>query len=138
MGVINAVIRSSIEGQVVTPIELPPVELPPVEVEDDLDHDDFGPSVEACVWALVLLAAGWLALRLYLKVRKHRGLWWDDHFLTIESKRSNVPKLLSRYLSVTSKSWHELPAPQQDENLEVEQEYLLTIVIEVMGLRCPL
>jgi hypothetical protein len=85
MGTINAVIRSSAEGRVVSPIELPPTELPPIEVEDDLDHDDFGPSVEACVWALVTLAAGWLALRLYLKARKHRGLWWDDYLLTIVS-----------------------------------------------------
>lgn len=85
MGMSNAVIRTSAERQVVSPIELPPIEIPPMEIDDELDHDDFGPSVEACVWALVLLATGWLALRLYLKVRKHRGLWWDDHFLTIVS-----------------------------------------------------
>ncbi|KAI0869849.1 hypothetical protein GGS24DRAFT_511491 [Hypoxylon argillaceum] len=83
MGMSNAVIRTSAERQVVSPIELPPIEIPPMEIDDELDHDDFGPSVEACVWALALLATGWLALRLYLKVRKHRGLWWDDHFLTI-------------------------------------------------------
>ncbi|KAI1122626.1 hypothetical protein F5Y10DRAFT_253645 [Nemania abortiva] len=91
MGLINATIQNSALGRVVPPTDLssadstdlPPIEIPPIELEDDLDHDDFGPSVEACVWALVVLAAGWLALRLYLKIRKHRGLWWDDHFLTI-------------------------------------------------------
>ncbi|KAI8944400.1 hypothetical protein F4801DRAFT_571936 [Xylaria longipes] len=59
--------------------------IPPTELTDDSDQDDFGPSVEACVWSLAILAAGWLALRLYLKLRKHRGLWWDDHFLVIVS-----------------------------------------------------
>ncbi|KAF2963223.1 hypothetical protein GQX73_g10345 [Xylaria multiplex] len=53
------------------------------ELADELGHDNYGPSVGACVWALATLAAGWLALRLYLKFRKHWGLWWDDHFLTI-------------------------------------------------------
>ncbi|TGJ79559.1 hypothetical protein E0Z10_g9214 [Xylaria hypoxylon] len=57
--------------------------LPLIEVGEELVHDNFGPSVGACVWALATLAAGWLALRLYLKFRKHWGFWWDDHFLTI-------------------------------------------------------
>ncbi|KAI0483488.1 hypothetical protein F4859DRAFT_400492 [Xylaria cf. heliscus] len=57
--------------------------VPATELVDEPDHDDFGPSIEACVWGLAILAAGWLALRLYLKIRKHRGLWWDDHFLSI-------------------------------------------------------
>ncbi|KAI3324147.1 hypothetical protein HD806DRAFT_543548 [Xylariaceae sp. AK1471] len=57
--------------------------VPAIELEDELSHDNFGPSVEACIWALATLAAGWLALRLYCKSRNHRGLWWDDHFLTI-------------------------------------------------------
>ncbi|GAW26643.1 hypothetical protein SAMD00023353_4000910 [Rosellinia necatrix] len=59
--------------------------IPSVELEEELLHDDFGPSVEACVWALAILAAGWLVLRLYLKIRKHRGLWWDDHLLAAVS-----------------------------------------------------
>ncbi|KAI0186637.1 hypothetical protein EV127DRAFT_167226 [Xylaria flabelliformis] len=57
--------------------------IPATELTDDSAPDDFGPSVEACLWSLATLAAGWLALRLYLKIRRHRGLWWDDHFLTI-------------------------------------------------------
>lgn len=59
--------------------------VPPTELQDDLLHDNFGPSVEACVWSLAMLAFGWLVLRLYLKLKNHRGLWWDDHFLTIVS-----------------------------------------------------
>ncbi|KAI1158275.1 hypothetical protein F5B18DRAFT_641503 [Nemania serpens] len=57
--------------------------MPPIEIAEDVAHENFGPSVEACVWALAVLAAGWLGLRLYLKFRKHRGLWWDDRFLAI-------------------------------------------------------
>ncbi|RYC53887.1 hypothetical protein CHU98_g12320 [Xylaria longipes] len=69
--------------------------IPPTELTDDSDQDDFGPSVEACVWSLAILAAGWLALRLYLKLRKHRGLWWDDHFLVISwVKHENMPTML--------------------------------------------
>ncbi|KAI8635546.1 hypothetical protein F5Y19DRAFT_408276 [Xylariaceae sp. FL1651] len=57
--------------------------VPASEPTDDLSHDNFGPSVEACVWALTVLAAGWLSLRIYLKSRNHRGLWWDDHILNL-------------------------------------------------------
>ncbi|KAI1118305.1 hypothetical protein F5Y14DRAFT_399949 [Nemania sp. NC0429] len=57
--------------------------VPPMEIEEDEAREDFGPSVDACVWALAVLAAGWLGLRLWLKFRKHRGLWWDDRFLAI-------------------------------------------------------
>ncbi|KAI0966212.1 hypothetical protein F4678DRAFT_303889 [Xylaria arbuscula] len=57
--------------------------IPLVELGDELAPNNLGAAVGACIWALAALAAGWLALRLYLKLRKHRGLWWDDHFLTI-------------------------------------------------------
>ncbi|KAI0429361.1 hypothetical protein F5Y09DRAFT_342794 [Xylaria sp. FL1042] len=57
--------------------------IPLVELGDELAPNNIGAAVGACIWALAALAAGWLALRLYLKIRKHRGLWWDDHFLTI-------------------------------------------------------
>lgn len=63
--------------------------MPPIEIAEDVAHENFGPSVEACVWALAVLAAGWLGLRLYLKFRKHRGLWWDDRFLAIVSDIMN-------------------------------------------------
>ncbi|KAI0438217.1 hypothetical protein F4803DRAFT_535784 [Xylaria telfairii] len=76
----NDTVLDSSQGRVV-----PPMELPPMEVADEPASDDFGPSVEACIWSLAILAGAWLALRLYLKLRKHRGLWWDDHFLTIVS-----------------------------------------------------
>ncbi|KAI1422472.1 hypothetical protein F5Y12DRAFT_762757 [Xylaria sp. FL1777] len=54
-----------------------------IELGDEGTRDNLGAAVGACIWALAVLAAGWLALRLYLKLRKHWGLWWDDHFLTI-------------------------------------------------------
>ncbi|KAI1758234.1 hypothetical protein F4782DRAFT_477099 [Xylaria castorea] len=69
----NDAVPDSSQGRVV----------PATELTDDSAPDDFGPSVEACVWSLAVLSAGWLALRLYLKIRRHRGLWWDDHFLAI-------------------------------------------------------
>ncbi|KAI1173503.1 hypothetical protein F4777DRAFT_445975 [Nemania sp. FL0916] len=57
--------------------------VPPIVLGEELAHDNFGPSVEACVWALAIVAGAWLALRLYLKSRKHWGLWWDDRLLAI-------------------------------------------------------
>lgn len=41
-----------------------------------------GTQVIAIVWILTVLAAGFLAARIYSKRRSHRGLWWDDMLLT--------------------------------------------------------
>ncbi|KAK5626298.1 hypothetical protein RRF57_002013 [Xylaria bambusicola] len=59
------------------------VVVPLVELGDELEDNNLGGAVAACIWALAGLSAGWLALRLYFKLRKHWGLWWDDHFLTV-------------------------------------------------------
>jgi len=42
---------------------------------------DYGPQVNFTMWLLTALAAMFLALRLYCKFLRHRGLWWDDHVL---------------------------------------------------------
>ncbi|KAH9907282.1 hypothetical protein F4778DRAFT_799605 [Xylariomycetidae sp. FL2044] len=47
----------------------------------DEAHDDFGPQVNICNWALAVLASAWVALRVYCKYMRHRGLWWDDYVL---------------------------------------------------------
>lgn len=41
-----------------------------------------GPVVIAIVWTMTVLAAGFLAARIYSKRRSHKGLWWDDVLLT--------------------------------------------------------
>ncbi|KAI0514969.1 hypothetical protein F5B22DRAFT_647161 [Xylaria bambusicola] len=57
--------------------------IPLIELGDELEDNNLGGAVAACIWALAALSLGWLALRLYLKLRKHWGLWWDDHLLTV-------------------------------------------------------
>ena len=42
---------------------------------------DQGPQTAASVWVLLALATIFLALRIYSKFRKSRGLWWDDWIL---------------------------------------------------------
>ncbi|KAK7987037.1 hypothetical protein PG988_002025 [Apiospora saccharicola] len=42
---------------------------------------DAGPFVLGVGWSLVALSAIFLVARFYVKITKHRGLWWDDHVL---------------------------------------------------------
>ncbi|KAL2268280.1 hypothetical protein VTJ83DRAFT_3126 [Remersonia thermophila] len=42
---------------------------------------DLGPQVNFTIWLLTSLSSALLALRIYCKLLRHRGLWWDDHFL---------------------------------------------------------
>ncbi|KAK3898652.1 hypothetical protein C8A05DRAFT_47082 [Staphylotrichum tortipilum] len=42
---------------------------------------DFGPQINFTLWLLTALSAAFLALRVYCKFLRHRGLWWDDHLL---------------------------------------------------------
>lgn len=40
-----------------------------------------GPEVLGLVWTMTFVAASFLAVRLWVKHRSHKGLWWDDHLL---------------------------------------------------------
>ena len=46
-----------------------------------LPHDNEGPRLTVILWMFNILAAIFLAVRLYSKYRRHRALWWDDHIL---------------------------------------------------------
>jgi hypothetical protein len=43
--------------------------------------DDHGNQMNIVNWLLTSLSAVFVALRLYCKFLKHRGLWYDDHVL---------------------------------------------------------
>ncbi|KAK0712928.1 hypothetical protein B0T26DRAFT_741822 [Lasiosphaeria miniovina] len=43
--------------------------------------EDYGPQINFSIWLLTALSAAFLALRVYCKFLRHRGLWWDDHVL---------------------------------------------------------
>jgi len=42
---------------------------------------DYGPQINFTIWLLTALSAAFLALRVYCKFLRHRGLWWDDYIL---------------------------------------------------------
>ncbi|KAL2194023.1 hypothetical protein P885DRAFT_43908 [Corynascus similis CBS 632.67] len=42
---------------------------------------DFGPQINFTIWLLTALSSAFLALRVYCKFKRHRGLWWDDYLL---------------------------------------------------------
>ncbi|KAH9904259.1 hypothetical protein F4778DRAFT_731811 [Xylariomycetidae sp. FL2044] len=45
--------------------------------------DDNGPRLLAACWSLAVIAGIFLSLRIYCKCIRGRGLWWDDHLMTI-------------------------------------------------------
>ncbi|OAA61767.1 hypothetical protein SPI_04626 [Niveomyces insectorum RCEF 264] len=46
-----------------------------------LPHDNEGPALNALSVLLVVFSAAFLLLRVILKIRRRRGLWWDDYLL---------------------------------------------------------
>lgn len=40
-----------------------------------------GPVIIGVTWCLFILCSGFLAIRLYAKLSRGQGLWWDDHVL---------------------------------------------------------
>ncbi|KAK1767458.1 hypothetical protein QBC33DRAFT_423912, partial [Phialemonium atrogriseum] len=46
-----------------------------------LSHNNYGPQINVTIWFLAALSSLFLALRIYCKALRKRGLWWDDHVL---------------------------------------------------------
>lgn len=42
---------------------------------------DNGPLIVGITWMLTFLCGGFLGLRIYAKLSRRQGLWWDDHIL---------------------------------------------------------
>ncbi|KAK5654592.1 hypothetical protein OQA88_7221 [Cercophora sp. LCS_1] len=61
------------------PLPLPPP-LTPAQLAT-LPHDDAGPHLVRTIWVLIGFSLLFLVLRIYAKVFRHRGLWWDDYVL---------------------------------------------------------
>jgi hypothetical protein len=45
--------------------------------------EDHGPEIVGVTWLLCILSGIFLGLRLYAKLSRHKGLWWDDHILIV-------------------------------------------------------
>ncbi|KAL3297350.1 integral membrane protein [Colletotrichum asianum] len=48
---------------------------------DELPHDDYGPWMLAIIWGLGAIAGGFMGLRLYCKLTRQRGIWYDDYYM---------------------------------------------------------
>ncbi|KAK3328721.1 hypothetical protein B0H66DRAFT_578817 [Apodospora peruviana] len=46
-----------------------------------LPHDNGAAKLNGAVWTLTAIAGTFLALRIYCKFLRHKGLWWDDIIL---------------------------------------------------------
>lgn len=46
-----------------------------------LPHDNAGPKLNAIIWILTALSGCVLGLRIYCRLSRRKGLWWDDGFL---------------------------------------------------------
>ncbi|KAK4459330.1 hypothetical protein QBC42DRAFT_232002 [Cladorrhinum samala] len=44
---------------------------------------NYAPMLLGSIWAVTIVSALFLSLRIYCKVTRHRLLWWDDHFLIL-------------------------------------------------------
>lgn len=55
--------------------------------------NDYGPTMNTSLWTLVGVSLLFMSLRMYAKITKHRGLWWDDWVLIVSWVRSNCNKI---------------------------------------------
>ncbi|KAL2205043.1 hypothetical protein CC79DRAFT_1370861 [Sarocladium strictum] len=60
--------------------------------------DERGTRLLASVWTLTAVAAVLLGLRLYCKIWRGRGLWWDDHLLIIAMVSLTIAASINSYL----------------------------------------
>ena len=68
-------------GEPSKPEQFAPPAAPTPEELAALPHDDQGPKLNGAIWALTAFAGLFLAVRVYCKFWRNRGLWWDDAFL---------------------------------------------------------
>lgn len=55
--------------------------------------DSRGTRLLASCWSLVAASAILLFLRIYCKLWRGRGLWWDDHLLIMSWVRPSKPQV---------------------------------------------
>lgn len=53
-----------------------------IEHWTSIPDEDHGPLMTGCVWGLWAFSGLFLGLRLYIRLY-HRGIWYDDAFLTL-------------------------------------------------------
>ncbi|RSL46332.1 hypothetical protein CEP53_010380 [Fusarium sp. AF-6] len=63
-----------------------------------IDAEERGTRLLAACWALAAASAVLLFLRIYCKLWRGRGLWWDDHFLIISWVSLAIAVSINTYL----------------------------------------
>ena len=77
---------------------------PTTATADSVDpHDYIGVKHATISWVLTGVATAFLALRIYCKQWRHRGLWWDDYILLASWVRPRCARGERRRLTVASK-----------------------------------
>ncbi|KAM0425622.1 hypothetical protein ACHAPT_009154 [Fusarium lateritium] len=62
------------------------------------DSEERGTRLLAACWALAAASALLLFLRIYCKLWRGRGLWWDDHFLLVSWVSLSIAVSINTYL----------------------------------------
>lgn len=68
--------------------------------------ENYGPQINFTIWLLTALSAMFLALRVYCKFLRHRGLWWDDHILIaswVSDSSNDLPSIYQAAHASTTK-----------------------------------
>ncbi|KAI6778463.1 uncharacterized protein J7T54_000358 [Emericellopsis cladophorae] len=63
-----------------------------------MGQDDRGAQILASLWSLTAAAAILLFLRLYCKLCRAKGLWWDDHVLILSWVSLTIAAAIQTYL----------------------------------------
>ncbi len=60
-----------------------------------LPHDNAGSKLNGIIWTLTALSGLVLGLRIYCRLSRRKGLWWDDGFLIAAwvSKLTPAPQM---------------------------------------------
>ncbi|KAK4249010.1 hypothetical protein C7999DRAFT_39861 [Corynascus novoguineensis] len=71
-----------------------------------LPHDNAGPKLNTVIWTLTAVSGLILCLRIYCRVTRRKGLWWDDAFLIAAWMCITVESALLTYMTTLGYGLH--------------------------------
>jgi hypothetical protein len=108
----------------------PPPVGPPLYTPEQLaalPHDNQGPRLVVVIWLLLALATFFLGMRIYCKLSRHSGLWWDDHILIGSWVCITVETALLTYATTLDYGKHLWDLDLADYPKAVETALVITI-----------
>ncbi|TKW54605.1 hypothetical protein CTA1_3418 [Colletotrichum tanaceti] len=94
------------------------------------DDDDRGTRLLASTWSLVGASAVLLFLRIYCKIWRGRGLWWDDHMLIVAWTTLTISVSINSYIVSLGFGRH-IWTVGDDDKREIN---LFTILVATFGI----